>query len=233
MGEWQSAKEECSRKNKSIYKSNFLGGGHLFCKIRMPTMFRKFKLKIGAIIKIRIAAKSFAGLGQWSELSKRGVRTRGPPAKMPAPKENVSKLIREDVRDIIYVQWDPMKTAAMAGYSWILGYQLKMAIDGTTKSFEEVYRGQSTSHIIYKPKKGTTYRFIVRARNIYDQGAYSEELVVRTGTQPGEMDEITSKRVDEEDIQFSWTKPISNGFSIQEYEVQIFDKRTYSFITEP
>jgi len=45
-----------------------------------------------------------------------------------------------------------------------------MSIDdknGKKQPFNLAYRGQSTSHIIYKPKKIATYRFVVRATNIY------------------------------------------------------------------
>ena len=58
-------------------------------------------------------------------------------------------------------------------------------------------------------------------------------MVVRTGTQPGEMDQVSSKRVNKDDIEFTWEMPATNGFVILEYDVQIFDKTTYSFITEP
>jgi hypothetical protein len=106
VGEWKTARDECSKENGSIYRSSYRDlskSAHYFCKIKMGVLTRKFKLKIGEKIKIRIAAKSFAGLGQWSAKSKRGIRARGPPAKMQPPKENVSKMIRDDVRDIIYV----------------------------------------------------------------------------------------------------------------------------------
>ena len=95
---------------------------------------------------------------------------------MARPFENTSIKKQGQFQNSIFIEWNKLTTPNETGNSYIFEYILKT--DRGNNEFKEVYRGLDASHIIYKPRQGTTYTFRVQARNVYGFGPLSDELTV-------------------------------------------------------
>jgi len=142
------------------------------------------------MVKIRIAGSSYAGQGLWSHTNDIGARVRRSPQQMSRPFENTSIKKQGQFQNSIFIEWNKLTTPNETGNSYIFEYILKT--DARNNEYKEVYRGLDTSHIIYKPRQGTTYSFRVQARNVYGFGPLSDPLTVQTGSPPGPMQPIIS-----------------------------------------
>ena len=65
---------------------------------------------------------------------------------------------------------------------------------------------------------GSNYKFKVRARNIYDYGEFSDELVVSASDLPGKP-VIPVVSLIGTDVIVSWVAPTSHFASIDKYDV--------------
>jgi hypothetical protein len=88
--------------------------------------------------------------------------------------------------------------------------------------------GSGTEYIYYDTVAGRRYEFKVRARNVYGYGEYSEVLVVQTGDRPDTMPELDTRAVGSI-IQITWDEPADNGYSVDDYDVEILNKATNRF----
>lgn len=80
---------------------------------------------------------------------------------------------------------------------------------------------------------GTTYRFRVRAANVYGWGDFSSVLSVKAAAKPAQVlsvsttvDDATGK------LKISWLPPSSNGDSITEYKVEIAETLLATYYAE-
>ena len=77
---------------------------------------------------------------------------------------------------------------------------------------------------------GTTYRFKVKARNIYGDGAFSSELAVLASDKPDKVDiPNVSIGAAETSVSVSWNLPDAHSSAITAYQVQLLKSDgTYS-----
>jgi hypothetical protein len=83
----------------------------------------------------------------------------------------------------------------------------------------------STTYTLVGLIEGATYRFTVRAANIYGPGPDSPISSVVASDIPDRMDPITTSRVNT-DIITSFLAPADNGATLLEYEIVILHKTT-------
>lgn len=76
---------------------------------------------------------------------------------------------------------------------------------------------------------GDDYKFMIRARNIYGNGAYSSEATITAAGVPDNMDTVTTSVVAGE-VKIMFTVPSANGEAITGYDIEILqsDGTTYT-----
>jgi titin len=79
--------------------------------------------------------------------------------------------------------------------------------------------------------EGTSYRFKIRAVNIYGAGPDSAEVTIVASDIPSKMDPVSTARSGT-DIVSSFTTPAHNGADIDKYEIVIYDKGTSQYVED-
>jgi hypothetical protein len=106
------------------------------------------------------------------------------------------------------LEWD----AGTDGSSWVsLAGYLSSYLDTTYLVTDNVIEGKS-------------YRFRLRAKNVWGWGAYSSETTVKAAREPAQMTHVaTSVDAATGDLVISWQEPNIQGDAITEYLVEIAD----------
>ncbi len=63
---------------------------------------------------------------------------------------------------------------------------------------------------------GNSYKFKVRAKNVYGFGSYSPIATIKSSEEPGQPDPVTIID-DDTNVKITWTIPSSNNESISNY----------------
>jgi hypothetical protein len=67
---------------------------------------------------------------------------------------------------------------------------------------------------------GATYKFKIRAENVYGWGAYSPEFAIVASEAPAQMQVVTTSIIGTA-ARISWVAPSSNGEDITAYQVKV------------
>ena len=119
-------------------------------------------------------------------------------------------------------------TSLETGNSVILAYELYW--DGNTDTVNLLlYDGLNLRAAVERLEPGETYKFKVRARNIYGYGLFSDVVEIIPDDVPATMDApITS--LEYPLVSIAFTAPFDNGRPILAYQIEIFSKLTKTFI---
>jgi len=154
------------------------------CVIPMDTLLvAPYNYAFNSIVRVRVSAANFYLFGALSPVSDdSGARIRVIPIKMAPP---TADPLSTDVTLII--NWVAL-SGADAGNSAVIAYSLLWDAGDNTKAdeaFTELENKLVTSFTVNGVTGGLTYRFKVRARNIYGYGPASDSTQVVPRDAPG------------------------------------------------
>jgi hypothetical protein len=130
-----------------------------------------FNLPFDTLIEVRISATNSEGTSTVSSVNTSGARTRRAPAAMAVP----VKVSGDQTQ--ISLSWTALTSSADTGNSAITAYQLYWD-NGSGTSSLLVYSGTGTTTTVTGLSSGTSYKFKVRAQNVYGFGSYSSEVTI-------------------------------------------------------
>jgi len=182
------------------------------------------------VVYVRVKATNSYGYGELSDpCDDTGARVRVIPIKMLAPTES---LLSTDTE--IILSWIPL-TGVDAGNSDIIAYSLYWdeGIDTKTEADVPLYDANVNQFTVMSVTGGVTYRFRVRARNIYGNGPFSDETIVIPDDAPGKTDIATVALAvsDTTSVQISWPLPNEHSATITKYDIY-FEKSNGDFEME-
>lgn len=121
----------------------------------------------------------------------------------------------------ITVTWSALSSPAN-GNSAVLAYELRWD-NGLGTPNIELSNVLSTSYVVTGITAGTTYKFVVRARNIYGSATlYSPEATATAIDAPGKLDmpTVALDSGDATKVLISWTAtPLTHGSAVDQYAV--------------
>jgi hypothetical protein len=137
------------------------------------------------VVYVRVKATNSYGYGELSDpCDDTGARIRVVPTKMQAPTEDLSSTDTQ-----VTLHWLPL-SGVDAGNSDVIAYSLYWDEGDASKTEADVplYDALVTEFTVTGVTGGLTYRFRVRARNIYGSGPFSDETIVVPDDAPGKAD---------------------------------------------
>lgn len=203
----------------------------LSCTIDMDTLTASpFSLAFDDLVAVRVRAINSIGNGDWSTTTTTGAKIRSIPDTMSAP------TISSFADSSITVAWTAL-TSPDNGNSDILAYELVWDDGTNTVPTVELSNVLTTSYVVPTADitSGSTYRFAVRARNIYGSAtAYSAEVSATAIDIPAKMDipTVVLNTADATQVDISWTEPSYHGSAIDKYEVQYKPSTGTTYVTD-
>jgi len=88
-----------------------------------------------------------------------------------------------------------------------------------------------TSFTLVGATEGATYRFKVRAVNIYGAGPASPEASIVASDIPSRMEAVTTTRSGT-DIILTWVAPAANGAALLAYEIKVRDQASGTYVKD-
>jgi hypothetical protein len=171
----------------------------------------------GDLVQVRVKAANFFGFGVLSPVSDAsGARIRAVPGQMAAPTEDASCT---DVT--LTMNWVAL-SGLSAGSSSVIAYSLYWdAGVAEAVTFTELTDALVTSFTVNAVEGGKTYRFKVRARNIYGYGEYSPVTVVIPDDKPGKtaIATVAVSATTPTEVEVSWPLPNDHSSVIESYEI--------------
>ena len=182
------------------------------------------------VIYVRVKATNSYGYGVTSDpCDNTGARIRSVPAKMLAPTES---LLSTDTE--ILLSWIPL-TGVDAGNSDIIAYSLYWDEGDSNKAEADValYDANVDQFTVLNVQGGVTYRFRVRARNIYGAGEFSDDTIVVSDDAPGKtaIPTVALAVSPTTSVKISWDKPDEHSATITKYDIY-FEKSNGDFAME-
>jgi len=200
------------------------------CVVLMSTLTSApYNYVFNDLVQVRIQAKNFFLFGALSPVSEStGARIRVVPSKMLAPTEDPSCT---DVT--LTMNWIAL-SGADAGNSAVIAYSLYWdAGDALATVFPELTDALVTSFTVNGVEGGRSYRFKVRARNIYGYGPYSDATLVIPDDAPGKtaIPTVLLNATVPTEVEVSWPVPDDHSSPITAYEI-LFMKANGDFALE-
>jgi hypothetical protein len=182
------------------------------------------------VVFVRVKATNSYGYGELSEpCDDTGARIRVVPTKMAAPTEDLASTDTQ-----IILHWIPL-TGVDAGNSDVIAYSLFWDAGDAAKAEADVplFDANVDQFTVTGVTGGVTYRFRVRARNIYGDGPFSDETIVVPDDAPGKADIATVQlaAAPTTSVQISWPLPNEHSATITKYDVY-FQKSNGDFVLE-
>lgn len=153
------------------------------CSVSMLALWTSpYSLTYGTLIQARVKAhNSYGWASDYSDPNTSGVTVTAVPAQMSAP------TIASYSNTRIIVTWTAVTSAPANGNSAILGYELfwNAGVSGAepTTSLADT---TLTSYTLTTVTEAATYKFAIRARNVYGSAAsLSSTVAVTTVSTPG------------------------------------------------
>ena len=183
------------------------------CSIQMSLLTgATFGLAFDTLVAARASAGNAYGLGAVSPVNTGGARTRRAPDQM-APPALVS--VSEASISISWVALGP----PLDGNSGVLAYTVYWD-NGSGSTTIALLDGLATSVAVPGLVGGVTYRFKVRARNVYGAGAFSSELSVLASDLPDKVATPTvSVGAAATSVTIAWSAPFDHAAPVDYYEV--------------
>jgi hypothetical protein len=175
----------------------------LSCVVPMSTLTAApYSYVFDDLVQVRVQAANYFGFGVLSPVSiSTGARIRVVPSQMLPPTEDPSCT---DVT--LTMNWIAL-SGADAGNSPVIAYSLYWdAGVALATEFTELTDALLTSFTVNGVEGGRSYRFKVRARNIYGYGPYSAETLVIPDDAPGKTDipTVQLNSADPTEVEVSW-----------------------------
>ena len=184
-----------------------------------------FSLAFDALVTVRASAQNSYGWGLESAANAGGAQIRREPDAMAAP---VAVGVAEARIDL---QWTGL-SAPENGNSDVLAYSLYWD-NGSGTTGIALLDALVTSTSVPGLTGGTTYRFKVRALNLYGPGAFSPELVVLASDLPDKAAIPTvTIGASETDVTVSWTEPGDHAAPISAYEILLLEADGVTWVSE-
>lgn len=186
------------------------------CTVPMSALTASpLSLAFDALVEVRASARNAFDWSIVSPTNTAGAKIRSVPYQMSKP--TVTSL-SESVVDL---SWTAL-TSPTTGNSAILSYQVYWDNGGGTPNIQLLDALQTTLQVTGLTG-GTTYRFKIRARNIYGYAAaFSDALVVLASDKPDKVD-IPSVTIGATDtsVAITWDAPPAHSAAIDGYEIQL------------
>ena len=148
---------------------------------------------------------------------------------MLAPTEDLTSTDTQ-----ILLHWIPL-TGVDAGNSDVIAYSLYWDEGDALKTEADVplYDANVDQFLVTGVTGGVTYRFRVRARNIYGAGPFSEETIVVPDDAPGKAEIATVELATDPttSVQITWPMPDAHSAAITKYDIY-FQKSNGDFVLE-
>lgn len=170
-----------------------------------------FNLNFDDLVQVKIRAHNTFGYGSYSSVNTVGARIRRIPNVMTAP------TIAAYSDTSITVTWSAL-TSPANGNSDILAYELRWdnGLGGTPSI--ELSNVLTTSYVVTGITAGSTYGFIVRARNIYGTASsFSSITTVTAIDAPGKLDipTVALDTTDNTQVKITWNPPaLTHGSAV-------------------
>jgi hypothetical protein len=214
------------------YKVEIRGGGGVFstestacpgtdatllssrsCLVPMSTLrAAPHSLAFDAFVEVRLSARNAYGWGASSAVNTDGARVRVEPSQVAQP------VLTSVTEAQIAISWTALASPD-DGESAILSYVVYWDNGGGTPTYP-LLDALQTSVSVDGLTGGTTYRFKVRARNIYGFGPWSPELAVLASDLPDQVAIPTvTIGASETAVTVAWTAPGDHSAPIDEYQV--------------
>ena len=199
----------------------------LYCLVPMAYLRETYGLARGDLVEASVRAQGLNGWGAWSSETSSGVTVETAPSQMNTPTEGT--LTNEAQ---IEIEWAALSTAAETGGSTILSYNLQWHdglddIDASWVSLAgDISEYPGTSYIVtLNVERGATYRFRIRAKNLWGYGDYSSTVALVASAAPDQVDTAaTSIDSSTGDLVISWVAPDDHGSPITAYRIEVRDK---------
>jgi hypothetical protein len=199
--------------------ANCGGSTAVACSVPMSVLIASpYSLTQGTIVRARVYASNAFGAGATSAANTDGAKVRVAPLVMAAPRRGAATSTGQ-----IAVEWD-LLSAPSNGDSPVTSYHLVWDAGSGTTSTDLVGLVSpytlATYSVATGVTEGSTYRFKVRARNVYGWGPFSPEVSIAATDVPSQMQVVTTSIVGTS-ARITWTAPASNGATITAYEILI------------
>ena len=189
---------------------------NLKCIVPMADLTSTFGLSFETLVQVKVRTHNAYGWGDYSAVNVVGGKIRRIPDTMPAP------TITSYSDTSITVSWTAL-TSPLNGDSDILSYDLRWN-NGAGLPTIELSNVLATSYVVTSITPGTTYAFVVRARNIYGySAAYSPSATATAIDAPGKpaIPTVTAPAVASTDVTITWTAPaLTHGSAVDAYDMQ-------------
>ena len=185
-------------------------------------------LAFDALVAVRVSAANVRGYGPASSPNSSGARIRQVPAVMSAPTKGAATSDSQ-----VEVLWSAVTAAGLpTGNSAVLSYQL-LWDNGQPARTDFLLLAQTTAlgFTLVGVTEGATYRFQIRAVNIYGAGQASPAAPIRASDIPSRMASPSTVRAGT-DIVVSWDPPASNGAALSAYEISVFSRATSAYVVD-
>lgn len=135
------------------------------------------------------------------------------------------------------MNWNALTTDEETGGATILSYSLEWdngsGLDNYTPlvGYSSDFTGL-TYQVSSNVSAGTTYRFRIRAKNVWSWSNYSSVVSALPSAAPDPMAQLVSIVNDTTGaVKVSWTAPADNSAPITEYKIEILDKQGLTWYT--
>jgi large repetitive protein len=185
-------------------------------------------LAFDALVVVRVSAANVRGFGPASSPNTTGARVRQAPAAMSAPTKGATTSDSQ-----VEVLWSAVTAPGLpTGNSPVLSYQLLWDNGQPARTdFLLLVETTSPGYTLVGVTEGTTYRFRIRAVNIYGPGPASAPASIRASDIPSRMDPPSTARV-ATDIVVSWSAPAANGAALAAYEISVYSQATSAYVVD-
>lgn len=197
------------------------------CIIPMSTLRASpFSLTLGTILNVKVRARNVIGYGDYSNPNTIGAVIQTEPGQMASPTKGYDTNHLQ-----LHVIWaESAKTGGSPITSYHLQYKLNVDsawIDAQGLSPLSTDREATIDDNI---QTGELYDFQVRARNVYDWGAFSATTSFKAAKVPADITNAIVTSYSGTKVRFVWEIPHNGGLPITSYLVE-FVHGNNSFVT--
>mmetsp|Transcript_9440 Transcript_9440/g.8971 ORF Transcript_9440/g.8971 Transcript_9440/m.8971 type:complete len:317 (+) Transcript_9440:887-1837(+) len=201
-----------------------------YCTIPMTDLIANEGYAAGDLLQAHIRAHNALGWGEYSALNIGGDRIESEPQGAPV----ISEVTSSTTHDTIVVSWTALTTTTDTGGSAITSYHIEYddatnevtwtTLDGVIADYT-----LTTYSINSGLTAGDTYKFRVRAENVYGTGPYSNVVSVVPKASPDKVVNVDTQNVGV-NVKITWDEPDDFGSAITSYTILIMeaDGTTYS-----